>query len=141
MTLGRKSAGAKIELAPDSSQPFEEFKTNSEERKLIVSLSDMKRLFLFSGLLYAFMVLKQLKVNFMGSMSRVTGKFADMKVPKFILVPVLRIYSAIYGVDLEEPEIRQLRDFSSFNAFFTRKLKKGIRVVESAEDPYSLCSP
>ncbi|CAI2368915.1 unnamed protein product [Moneuplotes crassus] len=141
MNLAEYTEGATFEVASECSQRFEEHKTNTGEKKFLVSLGDLKRLLLFSGLLYALLVLKQLKINFMGSISRITGKFANLRVPKFILVPLLKIYCAIYGVNLEEPEIHRLRDFSSFNAFFTRKLKKGIRLIENPDDQDSVCSP
>lgn len=130
-----------LELASGNEKSFEEHKVNTDSSKLVVSLKTMKSLVLYSGLLYVFMVFKQLKVNFVGSMSRIIGKFSRLKVPKFILTPLLKLYSGLYGVNLEEAEIRRLRDFRSFNEFFTRKLKKGIRVIERKDDVSSVCSP
>lgn len=122
-------------------EPFEEHKTSDENRRLLITLDEMKRLFIFSGLFYIFMVLKQMKVNFHGSLSKIFGKFAGFRAPKFILVPFLKIYSALYGVNLEEMEVRRLTDFATFSSFFTRKLKPGIRKIDNEDDEYSISSP
>lgn len=135
------TAKSSYEFSSTSPQRFEEHKTAEEENRKLMSFQEVKQLFIFSGLFYVFMMMKQFKVNFLGTMSRVTGKFAWLKLPKFILVPLLKIYSALYGVDLDEMELRRLWDFSSFNHFFTRKLKNGIRNIADKEDPWSVCSP
>jgi phosphatidylserine decarboxylase precursor len=122
-------------------EPFEEHKTSDEKRRHLITVNEMKRLFIFSGLFYVFMILKQMKVNFFGSLSKISGKFAEVRTPKFMLVPFLKIYSAIYGVNLEEMEVGRLTDFPSFSSFFTRKLKPGIRKIEDENDVYSIWSP
>lgn len=141
MNVLKSSADISIELAPTENEPFEEHKTDTDNPRKVVSFNDIKSLFLCSGILYAFMVLKQLRVNFFGTMSKITGRFANFKVPKVILTPLLKLYSALYGVNLEETEIRRLRDYDSFNSFFTRKLRAGIRQIEDENDPKSICSP
>ena len=122
-------------------EPFEEHKTPDESRRQLITLNEMKRLFIFSGLFYVFMMLKQMKVNFHGSLSKIFGKFAGFRAPKFVLVPFLKIYSALYGVNLEEMEMGRLTDFPSFSSFFTRKLKPGIRTIADQNDPFSISSP
>jgi phosphatidylserine decarboxylase len=42
-----------------------------------------------------------------------------------------RVYTKAYGVNLEEAEPREAA-YESFDAFFTRRLKPGVRVVEQA---------
>ena len=107
----------------------------------LLTFQEMKRLFIFSGIFYMFMVLKQLKVNFFGTTSRLFGKFSRLRLPKLALVPLLKVYSAIYGVNVEEMEVRSLWNFSTFSSFFTRRLKSGIRKIADREDPHSICSP
>src|SRR3569833_556244 len=50
-------------------------------------------------------------------------------------------FGYLYGVDYGEIEVIDMNDFRTFNAFFTRKLKEGARVVENAQDVKSVCSP
>ena len=58
--------------------------------------------------------------------SRICGWYAELRIPHFILHPLIRLFCLIYKVDLSESE-RPLEGFDSFNAFFTRKLKPGLR--------------
>lgn len=74
-------------------------------------------------------------------MSRITGYFMSIRFPKFILVPMLKLYSKVYGVNTEEMEAASLGDFENFRAFFTRRLKKNLRTIEEKDDPFSICSP
>jgi phosphatidylserine decarboxylase len=67
------------------------------------------------------------------ALSRVAGWLTDRRLPPALLVPVIRAYSRVYGVDLSEaaepPEA-----FPTFGAFFTRRLRDGARPVDTAED-------
>ena len=58
--------------------------------------------------------------------SRVLGRLSEMKPPAAVLRPLLRGYVRLYGVDLEEAA-DPLDAFTTFNAFFTRRLKPGAR--------------
>jgi phosphatidylserine decarboxylase len=66
------------------------------------------------------------------ALSRVAGWLADRRLPPALLVPVIRAYSRVYGVDLSEaaapPEA-----YPTFNAFFTRRLRDGARPVDPSE--------
>jgi phosphatidylserine decarboxylase len=65
-------------------------------------------------------------------LSRATGRLADVRLPPFALQPLLRLYVRAYGVDLDEAE-GPLDSFGTFNAFFTRRLREGVRPVASGE--------
>jgi phosphatidylserine decarboxylase len=66
-------------------------------------------------------------------LSRLAGWLADRPLPPLLLVPVIRAYSRVYGVDLGEAALPP-EAFPSFNAFFTRGLREGARPVDQGED-------
>jgi phosphatidylserine decarboxylase len=72
------------------------------------------------------------------ALSRLTGWLADRRLPPALLGPVIRGYSRLYGVDLGEVA-EPVKAFSSFNAFFTRRLRDGARPVDSS--PETVVSP
>jgi phosphatidylserine decarboxylase len=63
-------------------------------------------------------------------LSRVTARLADWRAPGPLLRPLLRAYIRAYGVDMAEVA-EPLASFSSFNAFFTRRLRAGARPVST----------
>ena len=110
-------------------------------RKRAIMLNGLKRLFFLTGLFYLFMIAKQLKVNFFGTISRMSGMIMNIKLPKFLLVPLLKIFWSVYKINREEMEIANLKDFPTFRHFFTRKLKISVRTIEDENDEDSICSP
>ena len=70
--------------------------------------------------------------------SRICGYFAERKLPAFILQPLIRLFCRVYPIDLSEAE-KPLKDFHSFNDFFTRKLKEGSRLLD--DDPKAIICP
>jgi phosphatidylserine decarboxylase len=66
------------------------------------------------------------------ALSRLTGRLSDLRLPRFALRPLLRLYVRAFGVDLEEAE-KPLESFGTFNAFFTRRLREGARPVARGE--------
>ncbi len=62
-------------------------------------------------------------------LSRLTGRLCDLRLPRALLVPVIRGYSRICGVDLAEAA-QPPAAYPTFNAFFTRRLRDGCRPVE-----------
>ena len=58
--------------------------------------------------------------------SRTVGKLAALKAPSFIVRPVINWFAKRYQINLEEAE-KAIHEYESLNAFFTRKLKTGIR--------------
>jgi len=62
-------------------------------------------------------------------LSRVTGRLADLRVPRTLLVPLIHGYARLYGADLAEAA-RPPGAYESFNAFFTRRLRDGARPID-----------
>lgn len=70
--------------------------------------------------------------------SRLLGKLADSRTP-WVKNGLIRLALRHYGVDLEEAEFEDYRDYGSFNDFFTRRLKPAARPIDG--DPLTLVSP
>ena len=66
-------------------------------------------------------------------LSRVVGKVAASENP-FIKNVVISAFKAQYGIDMSIAEQSNALEFKSFNDFFTRSLKQGIRQVDLAAD-------
>lgn len=71
--------------------------------------------------------------------SKLLGKLAELKLPSPLLITIIQIYSQIYKVNLKEIKNDSLDRFETFNAFFTRELKPGLRPIDKDED--SIVSP
>lgn len=69
-------------------------------------------------------------------MSRMAGWLADRTVPTRLRAPLHRAFSRVFGATPEEAEL-PLSEYPTLNAFFTRKLKPGLRPVA----PDGLASP
>jgi phosphatidylserine decarboxylase len=61
-------------------------------------------------------------------MSHVAGFFMSLTVPRLLRPAVYRGYCALFGARAEDAEL-PLSEYRSVNAFFTRALKPGLRVV------------
>jgi phosphatidylserine decarboxylase len=59
-------------------------------------------------------------------LSRLTGRLSDLRLPRAVLVPAIRAYARAFGADLGEAALPP-EGYSSFNAFFTRRLREGVR--------------
>jgi phosphatidylserine decarboxylase len=66
------------------------------------------------------------------------GRLARVQAPDPVLATLMRAYCRIYGVDLSECVVPP-GGFSSFDEFFTRRLKPGARVIDM--DPNTIVSP
>ena len=66
------------------------------------------------------------------------GALSETAVPRFILRPVLSAYCSHFGVDMSEAE-RPLDAYVTFNDFFTRALRAGLRPLDA--DPAAVLSP
>lgn len=71
-------------------------------------------------------------------LSRVVGKLAASENP-LIKNTVIQAFKAQYGIDMSIAEQTNALKYKSFNEFFTRSLKEGVRDVDS--DPASVVSP
>ncbi len=62
--------------------------------------------------------------------SRVMHRIVTSRPPAPVVHGAIRAFSRVYGVDLHEAA-QPVSDFDTFQAFFTRKLKPGMRAVET----------
>lgn len=65
--------------------------------------------------------------------SQAMGHLVRLRAPKPVLRTAIRTFATVYGIDLTEAEAN-LSEFDTFQAFFTRKLKAGLRPVSRAAD-------
>ncbi len=70
------------------------------------------------------------------ALSRLLGRFANSSL---LSRPLIQLFSAAYGVSLEEAERRSVDDYRTFNDFFTRSLATGARPLP--DDRTALVSP
>jgi phosphatidylserine decarboxylase len=73
------------------------------------------------------------------TVSRLAGKLADMDSAPGMKNRVLRWFIGRYGVNMDEAIEPEPEAYPSFNAFFTRALKPGLRPVD--ENPSVMVSP
>lgn len=121
--------------------PFKKLQMRQQFRSSLFSYKGFKYLFIFtfaSNILIVFFVRENTMLR---SISRMTGKFTSLRLPKFMLVPMIKVYCKMYGVNLEEIETQDLKEFDTFQHFFIRRLKHGSREIDEPENPHSLCSP
>ena len=71
-------------------------------------------------------------------LSRVVGKLAASE-PPIIKNTVISAFKAQYGIDMSIAEQQNALKFKSFNEFFTRSLKEGVREIDA--DATSIVSP
>jgi phosphatidylserine decarboxylase len=50
-------------------------------------------------------------------------------------------FGKVYGINFEEMKHSDLRHFETFNKFFTRELKEGVRTIVSPKDATTITSP
>ncbi len=70
--------------------------------------------------------------------TRAVGRLCDARAPAAVLNTVVRLYARAYRVDMDAAEALT-SPYESFDAFFTRKLREGMRPVCS--DPGAITSP
>jgi phosphatidylserine decarboxylase len=71
-------------------------------------------------------------------LSQALGRLARLSAPEAVLGRAVELYCRAYGVDLTDCVV-PAEGFGSFDAFFTRKLRAGVRPIDS--DPRVLVSP
>ena len=71
-------------------------------------------------------------------LSRIVGKLAASENP-VVKNAVITAFKAQYGIDMSIAEQSNALKFKSFNEFFTRSLKQGVREIDS--NPNSIVSP
>lgn len=66
-------------------------------------------------------------------MSKLFGSFTYLRLPRFMMVPILKAFAKFYKINVSEAEMN-IKDYKSLNQFFTRALKAGVRIIDSAEN-------
>lgn len=65
------------------------------------------------------------------AVSQAMGRLVRVHAPKPVMQAAIRAFCKLYGADSSEAE-RALHEFATFQEFFTRRLKPGMRPIESA---------
>ncbi|XP_067929463.1 phosphatidylserine decarboxylase proenzyme, mitochondrial-like isoform X2 [Watersipora subatra] len=63
------------------------------------------------------------------SLSRAWGKFNDLNLPEWSRKPLLSIYIRLFGCDLKEAAVEDLKHYKNLGEFFRRGLKPNVRPV------------
>jgi phosphatidylserine decarboxylase len=66
-------------------------------------------------------------------LSKLFGSFTYLRLPRFMMVPILKAFAKAYKINLSEAELN-IKEYNSLNQFFTRSLKAGARIIDSAEN-------
>lgn len=66
------------------------------------------------------------------ALSRVVYRLTRVKCPRLV-PPAIRLFSKVFKVNLAEAEISNPEQYQTFNAFFTRSLKAGVRPIQGGE--------
>ncbi|KAF1942956.1 phosphatidylserine decarboxylase [Clathrospora elynae] len=73
------------------------------------------------------------------ALSRVWGRFNEIDIPYYFRVPGFKLYSWIFGVNLDEVSEPDLHVYPNLAAFFYRTLKPGARPLDP--NPNAVLSP
>ncbi|KAL2871868.1 phosphatidylserine decarboxylase 1 [Aspergillus lucknowensis] len=73
------------------------------------------------------------------AMSRLWGRFNEKELPYCLRVPGFKLYSWAFGVNLDEVAEPDLHVYPNLAAFFYRKLKPGVRPLDT--DPHAILAP
>ena len=71
-------------------------------------------------------------------LTRMAGKLAEAKLG-FVTRTMINLFVKQYEIDMNEAKDSNYKNFATFNDFFTRELKQGIRPIN--EDENTLCYP
>jgi phosphatidylserine decarboxylase len=64
------------------------------------------------------------------ALSRLWGRFNELDIPYYLRVPGFKLYSKIFGVNLDEVGELDLHAYPNLSAFFYRTLKPGVRPLD-----------
>lgn len=67
------------------------------------------------------------------AISRLWGQVNSINLPVWLRSPSYRIYSAIFGVNLDEMEEPDLTTYNNLSEFFYRNLKPGVRPIDDSD--------
>ncbi|TGK78923.1 phosphatidylserine decarboxylase [Leptospira noumeaensis] len=63
--------------------------------------------------------------------SKLFGYFSMFKLPRFMMIPILKAFAKAYKINLSEAEL-EIKEYASLNQFFTRALRAEARIIDSA---------
>ena len=66
-------------------------------------------------------------------LSRLVGKLAAAKAG-WLTTALIKLFIRQYNVNMAESQLSDAKDFDTFNAFFTRALKDGVRPIQEGDD-------
>ncbi|GAA5876961.1 hypothetical protein JCM16303_006352 [Sporobolomyces ruberrimus] len=66
------------------------------------------------------------------SISRIYGALNSYQLPVWFRVPGYKLYSWVFGVNLDECDPQDLTEYRSMSEFFMRRLKAGVRPIAEA---------
>jgi len=69
------------------------------------------------------------KIALSRNLSRLTGFACSLRLPEFLRPIVYGSFGKLYGINFEEMKHSDLKFYESFNKFFTRELKEGVRSI------------
>ncbi len=110
---------------------------NGAIASIVLSLLENRRLEFYISLKKELFIKAQNLVP-QHQLSRVVGKVAASENP-ILKAAVIHAFKTKYGIDLSIAEQGNALKYKSFNDFFTRALKDGVRLVD--ENPDSIVSP
>ncbi|RSL57152.1 hypothetical protein CEP54_008427 [Fusarium duplospermum] len=73
------------------------------------------------------------------AISRLWGRFNELTLPYYLRVPGFKLYSLVFGVNLDEVAEPDLHVYPNLASFFYRRLKPGARPLHP--DPHTLLCP
>lgn len=73
------------------------------------------------------------------ALSRLWGRFNELTIPYYLRIPGFKLYSFIFGVNMDEIQEQDLHNFPNLASFFYRTLKPGVRPLDP--DQHALLSP
>ncbi|GBF50667.1 bifunctional phosphatidylserine decarboxylase and sodium/alanine symporter [Leptospira ryugenii] len=65
--------------------------------------------------------------------SKLFGYFSTLKLPRFMMIIILKAFAKAYKINLDEAEL-EIQEYASLNQFFTRALRAEARIIDSAEN-------
>jgi phosphatidylserine decarboxylase len=84
---------------------------------------------------------RKLKVSFTRRVSQLTSVLTNTTLPPYIRAVFYKTYGTFTGVKFEEAVVQDLNSFCTFNQFFTRQLREGLRPIAEPLNDFSLVSP
>ena len=81
------------------------------------------------------LVIDAMRVLPKAGISRLAGKVATARLPRPLLAAGIRAFGGLFGVDFSEAR-EPVGSFASFQEFFTRELRDGVRPIDPAPDAF-----